>query len=84
MNADDVVRLETDVRAQPLVNGMRAWPHLLPPHNLARVVAARHLPIVRSLLDDAVRAAGRNRPSSCVGCATRLRAGLDLEQSVVV
>ncbi|HEU0128429.1 MAG TPA: hypothetical protein VFQ48_07470, partial [Pseudonocardiaceae bacterium] len=35
--------LRPDVRIEPLVTGFRAWPHLLPPHNLACNVLHKHL-----------------------------------------
>lgn len=46
----DRVYLREDVRAEPLVNGFRAWPDLIPPHTYAGNVIAKHLPSLRAAL----------------------------------
>lgn len=43
--------LRGSVVAQPLVGRWYAWPHLVPPHTAARLVARRHVPVLRSYLD---------------------------------
>ncbi len=56
LKADDAVFLREDVRAEPLVNGFRAWPHLVAPHTYARCVIARHLPALLAALERAEKA----------------------------
>ncbi|WP_405135474.1 MBL fold metallo-hydrolase [Nocardia sp. NBC_01388] len=50
---DEMVFLRPDVRTEPLVNGFRAWAHLLAPHTYARNLVARHVPRMREVLHDA-------------------------------
>jgi L-ascorbate metabolism protein UlaG (beta-lactamase superfamily) len=63
----DAVYLREDVHAEPLVNGFRAWPHLIAPQTYAANVAAKHLPALRAACDaaqacgDAVAAGGLRR-----------------------
>ncbi|MGW5456693.1 MBL fold metallo-hydrolase [Nocardia sp. NPDC003979] len=64
MTHDAMVFLRPDVRAEPLVNGFRAWAHLLAPHTYARNLVARHVPRLREALRDAL---GRGDASGVVG-----------------
>jgi L-ascorbate metabolism protein UlaG (beta-lactamase superfamily) len=57
----DTVYLAPDSRAEPLVNGFRAWPHLVAPHTLSYNLRTKHLPLLRALagtakLPDSTRA----------------------------
>jgi L-ascorbate metabolism protein UlaG (beta-lactamase superfamily) len=53
MRAGDAVYLREDVRAEPLVNGFRAWPHLIAPHTYACNAITKHLPSLRAALGEA-------------------------------
>jgi L-ascorbate metabolism protein UlaG (beta-lactamase superfamily) len=55
MRAQDTVYLSEDVRAEPLVNGFRAWPHLIAPHTYACNVISKHISSLRRALDGAAR-----------------------------
>jgi hypothetical protein len=55
---DELVYLAEDVRTEPLVNGFRAWPHLLPPHTYSLNLLTKHLPTLR-------RPWGPSMPRSC-------------------
>lgn len=44
------VYLRDDVRTEPLINGFRAWPHLLAPHTYSCNLRDKHLPALRRRL----------------------------------
>ena len=56
MRPHDNVYLREDVRAEPLINGFRAWPHLIAPHTYARNVITKHLPSLHAALTEASQA----------------------------
>jgi L-ascorbate metabolism protein UlaG (beta-lactamase superfamily) len=53
MGSGRLVFVRDDARAEPLVNGFRAWPHLLSPHTYACNLLSKHLPTLRAMIAEA-------------------------------
>src|SRR5438876_5422835 len=53
MSSGRLVFVRDDVRAEPLVNGFRAWPHLLSPHTYTCNLLSKHLPTLRAMIAEA-------------------------------
>lgn len=53
IRAEDHLYVAEDVRAEPVVNGFRAWLHLIAPHTYSRNLVVKHLPNLRRRIAEA-------------------------------